>query len=84
MCQARSMLTLSFGVMVVLVLASCNPDDTTISTLSEKKLLFSKITFVPDNPADPVSRLPSPVSNLPSPVSSLTSKYNSTPLTSAL
>jgi hypothetical protein len=85
MCQTRNILALSFGVMVVLVLASCNPDDTTtISTLSEKKLLFSKITFVPDNPADPVSRLQSPVSKLPSPVSGLTSKYNSTPLTSAL
>jgi hypothetical protein len=44
MCQTRNMLALSFGVMVVLLLASCNPDDITISTLSEKKLLFSKIT----------------------------------------
>ena len=53
MCLLRNMLALSFGLMVVLLLASCNPDDTTIPTPAEKKLLFSKITFVPDNPADP-------------------------------
>jgi hypothetical protein len=40
-------------LLALIMLASCNPDDTTIPTPSEKKLLFSKITFVPDNPADP-------------------------------
>lgn len=40
-------------ILSVLMLASCNPDDTTIPTTTEKKLLFSKITFVPDNPLDP-------------------------------
>jgi hypothetical protein len=40
-------------ILPVLMLASCNPDDTTIPTATEKKLLFSKITFVPDNAADP-------------------------------
>jgi hypothetical protein len=39
--------------MLVLLLGSCNPDDTTIPPTTEKKLLFSKITFVPDNPVDP-------------------------------
>lgn len=40
-------------ILSVAVLFSCIPDDTTIPTAAEKKLLFSKITFVPDNPADP-------------------------------
>jgi len=44
--------------MVALLLASCNPDDTTIPTATEKKLLFSKITFGPNDPADPSSILP--------------------------
>jgi hypothetical protein len=58
MCLPRNMLALSFGLMVVLILASCNPDDTTIPTPAEKKLLFSRITFAPNDPADPSSLLP--------------------------